>query len=279
LAHGYLNRPDLTAEKFIPHPFSHTSGARLYRTGDVARVLPDGNVEFVGRLDHQVKLRGFRIELGEVESVLNEHPSIRESVVILGEDIAGDKRLIAYLVAEPSVELASSELRHVLREKLPDFMIPSVFVNLDKMPLTPNGKVDRQALPAPEGKLLKQGTNYVIPRTPLEKSLADIWSERLGLERVGVEDNFFDLGGHSLTATRVISQIRERLYMEIPLRELFNFPTVAGLARRIKLRAACGSLSGRQPAAALLELKQALGGNGANGHSTRRRSPTSTRSP
>jgi len=253
LAHGYLNRPDLTAEKFIPHPFSHTSGARLYRTGDVARVLPDGNVEFVGRLDHQVKLRGFRIELGEVESVLNEHPSIRESVVILGEDIAGDKRLIAYLVAEPSVELASSELRHVLREKLPDFMIPSVFVNLDKMPLTPNGKVDRQALPAPEGKLLKQGTNYVIPRTPLEKSLADIWSEILGLERVGVEDNFFDLGGHSLTATRVISQIRERLYMEIPLRELFNFPTVAGLARRIKLRAACGSLSGRQPAAALPE--------------------------
>lgn len=238
LAHGYLNHSDLTAEKFIPHPFSHTPGARLYRTGDVARVLPDGNVEFVGRLDHQVKLRGFRIELGEVESVLNEHPSIRESVVIVGEDSAGEKRLIAYLLVEPSAELSSSEVRNILQEKLPNFMIPSVFVNLNEMPLTPNGKVDRQALPAPEGKNLKRGTDYVIPRTPLENSLADIWAEILQLERVGAEDNFFDLGGHSLTATRVISQIRVRLHMEIPLRELFNFPTVAGLAQRIKLRAA-----------------------------------------
>lgn len=227
LAHGYLNRPDLTAEKFIPDPFSHTSGARLYRTGDGARVLPDGNLEFLGRLDHQVKLRGFRIELGEIESVLNEHPSIRESVVILGEE-----RLIAYLVTEK--ELAGSELHHFLQEKLPAYMIPSEFVSLDQMPLTPNGKVDRQALPSLAGKQLSREKNYVVPRTPLENSLADIWAEVLQVERVGADANFFELGGHSLTATRVISQIRDRLQMEISLQEFFNSPTVAELAQQIE---------------------------------------------
>jgi len=235
LADGYFNRPDLTAEKFIPHPFSHTSGARLYRTGDVARVLSDGNVEFLGRLDHQVKLRGFRIELGEIESVLNEHPSIRESVVILGEDIGGDKRLIAYLVTENGVELAGSELRHFLQEKLPAYMVPSEFVSLDQMPLTTNGKVDRQSLPALAGKQLSREKNYVTPGTPLENRLADIWAEVLQLERVGAGDNFFELGGHSLTATRVISQIRDRLKMEISLQEFFNSPTVAELAQRIEI--------------------------------------------
>ena len=235
LAHGYLNRPDLTAEKFIPHLFSHAPGARLYSTGDVARVLSDGNVEFLGRLDHQVKLRGFRIELSEVESVLNEHASIRESVVILGEDMAGDKRLIAYFVAEPSVELAISELRHFLQEKLPVFMIPSVFVSLDEMPLTPNGKLDRQSLPAPAGKHLKREKNYITPRTPVENILADIWAEILQLEEVGADDNFFELGGHSLSATRVISQVRNRFQIEIPLRQLFNFPTVAELAQLIEI--------------------------------------------
>lgn len=235
LAAGYFNRPDLTAEKFIPHPFSHTSGARLYRTGDVARVLPDGNVECLGRLDHQVKLRGFRIELGEIESVLNEHPSIRESVVILRDDIAGDKRLIAYLVTENGVELAGNGLRHFLQEKLPAFMIPSEFVSLKQLPLTPNGKVDRQSLSALAGKQLIREKNYVIPRTPLENSLADIWADILQLERVGADDNFFELGGHSLTATRVISQIRDRLQMEISLQEFFNSPTVAELAQRIEI--------------------------------------------
>ena len=235
LADGYLNRADLTAEKFIPHPFSHTAGARLYRTGDGARVLPDGNVEFLGRLDHQVKLRGFRIELGEIESVLNEHPSIRESVVILREDIDGDKKLVGYLVTENGVELADSDLRHFLQEKLPAYMIPSEFVSLEQMPLTPNGKVDRQSLPALAGKQLSRDKNYVIPRTPLEDSLAGIWAEVLQLERVGADDNFFELGGHSLIATRVISQIRDRLQMEISLQDFFNSPTVSELAQRIEI--------------------------------------------
>nr|QEO74644.1 AMP-dependent synthetase and ligase [uncultured bacterium] len=235
LAHGYLNRPDLTAEKFISDPFSHISGARLYRTGDAARVLPDGNIEFIGRLDHQVKLRGFRIELGEIESVFKEHPAIRESAVILGGDTEGDKRLIAYLVTDNGVELAGSELRHFLQEKLPAYMIPSEFVSLDQMPLTPNGKVDRQALPALAGKQHSREKNYVIPRTPLENNLADIWAEVLQLKRVGADDNFFELGGHSLTATRVISQIRDRLQTEISLQEFFNSPTVAELAQRIEI--------------------------------------------
>jgi acyl carrier protein len=235
LAHGYLNRPDLTSEKFIPHLFSRDPGARLYRTGDAARVLPDGNVEFLGRLDHQVKLRGFRIELGEVESVLNEHEAIRESVVILSEDMAGDKRLIAYFVAESSVELANSELRHFLQEKLPVFMIPSVFVRLDTLPLTPNDKLDRRALPTPEEKSFKREKNYTMPRTPVEKRLADIWADILRLEEVGVEDNFFELGGHSLTATRVISQMRDHFHLEISLQQLFKFPTVAELAQLIEI--------------------------------------------
>lgn len=235
LADGYLNRPYLTAEKFIPDPFGHTSGARLYRTGDVARVLSDGNFEFVGRADYQVKLRGFRIELGEIESVLKRHPLISESVVILGEDHAGDKRLIAYLVTENCVKLSGSELRQFLQEKLPDYMIPSEFVNLEQMPLTPNGKVERQSLPSLGGKQLSRERNYVVPRTPLEISLANIWAEVLQQERVGADDNFFELGGHSLTATRVISQIRDRLQMEISLHEFFNSPTVAGLAQRINI--------------------------------------------
>jgi acyl carrier protein len=181
-----------------------------------------------------VKLRGFRIELGEIESVLNDHPSIRESVVVLGENIAGDKKLIAYLITENGVELGGSELRQFLLEKLPAFMIPSEFVSLDQMPLTLNGKVDRQALPALAGKHLSREKNYVVPRTPLENSLADIWAEVLQLERVGADDNFFELGGHSLIATRVISQIRDRLQMEISLQEFFNSPTVAELAKRIE---------------------------------------------
>ncbi|HET6977270.1 MAG TPA: amino acid adenylation domain-containing protein [Pyrinomonadaceae bacterium] len=235
LADGYLNRPDLTAGKFIPHLFSDTPGARLYRTGDGARVLPDGNIEFLGRLDHQVKLRGFRIELGEIESVLKTHSAIRESVVILGEDVAGDQRLIAYLVTENGAELAGSELRNFLQEKLPAYMIPSEFLSVDQMPLTPNGKVDRQSLPSLGGKQLSQEKNYVTPRNPLENSLADIWAEVLQLERVGATDNFFELGGHSLIATRVISQIRDRLQMEISLQEFFNSPTVTELAQRIEI--------------------------------------------
>jgi amino acid adenylation domain-containing protein len=239
LADGYINRPDLTAEKFIPDRFSHIPGARLYRTGDGARVLSDGNLEFIGRLDHQVKLRGFRIELGEIESVLREHTAIRESAVILGEDSAGDKRLIAYLVTENGVELA--ELRNFLQEKLPAYMIPSEFVSLDQMPLTPNGKVDRKALPALAGKQLSREKNYVIPRTPMENSLADIWAEVLQLERVGADDNFFELGGHSLISMQFASRVREAFSVELSLRTVFESPTIDALARIIASEVSSGA--------------------------------------
>jgi amino acid adenylation domain-containing protein len=236
LADGYLNRPDLTAANFIPHPFADFEpGARLYRTGDLVRLRPDGDVEFLGRLDQQVKLRGFRLELGEVESVLNEHEAVRECVVILGEDGAGEPRLVAYVVAEPSRDVEGDELRRVAQQKLPAYMIPSVFVKLNELPLTPNGKLDRRALPRPDEKALRGAKSYVAPHTPVEQKLADIWAEVLGLETIGATDNFFDLGGHSLTATRVISHVRDRFQTEISLRQLFESPTVAALARQIEI--------------------------------------------
>jgi amino acid adenylation domain-containing protein len=234
LAHGYLNRPDLTAEKFIPHPFAVEAGARLYRTGDVARVLPDGNIDFLGRVDQQVKLRGFRIETGEVETALNEHPSIRESVVIAREDTAGDKKLVAYFVADASPAGLQHELRESLRDKLPAFMIPSVFVQLDELPLTPNGKIDRTALSAHEEKIFRPEKLYVAPGTIVEKRLADIWAGLLELEKVGAADDFFALGGHSLTATRVIAQVRDCFQIDITLQQLFTSPTLEALARQIE---------------------------------------------
>lgn len=236
LADGYLNRPDLTAANFIPHPFADDEpGARLYRTGDLVRLRPDGNVEFLRRLDQQVKLRGFRLELGEVESVLNEHEAVRESVVVLGEDGAGGRRLVAYVVYEPTGDVKAGELRRFAQQKLPAYMIPSVFVKLDELPLTPNGKLDRRALPAPDEKDLRGEKSYVPPQTPVERKLADIWAQVLGRETIGASDNFFDLGGHSLTATRVISQVRDGFQTEISLRQLFEHPTVAALARQIEV--------------------------------------------
>jgi amino acid adenylation domain-containing protein len=230
LARGYLNRPELTAEKFIPDPFSAEPGARMYKTGDLARYLPDGNIEFLGRGDHQVKIRGFRIELGEIEAALGQHPAVRKAVVLAREDAPGEKRLVAYVVAESTAD----ELRRFLKDKLPDQMVPAVFVLLDTLPLLSNGKIDRRALPAPDRTRPELDKTFMAPRTPTEELLAEIWAQVLDLERVGILDNFFDLGGHSLLATQAVSRMRDAFQVDIPLRRLFEVPTVAGLAESIE---------------------------------------------
>lgn len=231
LARGYLNRPDLTAEKFVPDPFSGKPEARLYKTGDLVRYWPDGALEYLGRLDHQVKIRGFRIELGEIETALATHPAIREVVVLAREDQPGDKRLVAYLVAAQTPAPTTQELRQFLQATLPEHMIPAAFVFLDAMPLNPNGKIERRALPIPE--LAGAADHYVAPRTPTEQILADIWAEILGMARVGIHDNFFDIGGHSLMATQAISRIREQFGVELPLRVLFEVEDIAALAETL----------------------------------------------
>ena len=220
LALGYLNRPELTAEKFIPNPFSEEPGERLYKTGDLARYLPDSNIEFLGRIDHQVKVSGFRIELGEIEAVLGGHPAVHEVVVMAREDVPGDKRLVAYVVPVQGQAPAAIELRHFLKERLPEYMVPSAFVMLDMLPLTPNGKVDRRALPKPDGLHAETNESYVAPHTPMEKFIAEIWQEVLGVDRVSVHDNFFDLGGHSLLSIKVISRIEKKIGQRIDPREI-----------------------------------------------------------
>ncbi|MBZ5554817.1 MAG: amino acid adenylation domain-containing protein [Acidobacteriia bacterium] len=234
LARGYLNQPELTAEKFVPNPFSSEPGARLYRTGDLVRYRRNGTIEFLGRGDLQVKIRGFRIELGEIETVLRQHDGVADAVVVAREEKAGGKRLIAYIVAKGRTQPGFDELRQFLKAKLPDYMVPSLFVPLEAFPLTPNGKVDRRALPEPEGPNLVAGQEFIAPRNPAEEMLAGLWAEVLDLERVGIHDNFFDLGGHSLLATRVISRIRELMQVELPLQRLFEFPTIAGLVECIE---------------------------------------------
>jgi len=229
---GYLNRPGLTAEKFIPDPFSGRPEARLYRTGDLARYLPDGSMEFLGRIDNQVKIRGYRIELGEVEAVLAQHASVREAVVTTREDASGDQHLIAYLIPHTLARI-TEDVRAYLKAKLPPYMVPSAFVFLEAFPLTPNGKIDRKALPAPTQSLLEAGHAYVAPRTPIEETVAGIWSEVLGVQQVGVYDNFFALGGHSLRAMQFINRVRSSFAVELPLRSLFGTPTVADLATAI----------------------------------------------
>ncbi len=227
LARGYLSRHELTQEKFIPNPFSEERGARLYKTGDLVRYLADGNIEFLGRIDHQVKIRGFRIEPGEIEAVLNRHAQVNACAVIAREDTPRDKRLVAYVVAAEENAPGDARLRDHLKQTLPDYMLPSAFVVLDKLPLTPNGKLDRKSLPAPE---CRAEASYVAPRTPTQETLAAIWAEVLKLDKIGIHDNFFELGGHSLLATQVISRIRASLKVELPLRSLFERPTVAELA-------------------------------------------------
>jgi amino acid adenylation domain-containing protein len=234
LARGYLNRPELTSARFIPNLFSNEPGARLYKTGDLARYLSDGNIEFLGRIDHQVKLRGFRIELGEIEAVLGQHPFVKEAIVIVREDQHANKRLVAYVVSREQATLGTNELRDFLKEKLPGYMVPSAFVVLDSLPLTPNGKVDRRALPDPRSERPDSGKEFVSPRTLIEELLAGFWCDVLGLKEVGIHDNFFELGGHSLLATQVMSRLRNAFHVEIPLRRLFERPTIAGLAKEIK---------------------------------------------
>jgi amino acid adenylation domain-containing protein len=235
LARGYLNRPDLTAERFMPHPFGHEAGGRLYKTGDLARYRSDGEMEYIGRTDQQVKIRGFRIELGEIEAALERHPSVREAVVIAREDNIGEKRLVAYLAAtEESAAGSVSELRGYLKKQLPEYMVPALFVMLSELPQTPNGKVDRNALPAPSGARPDLEREYVAPRNELEQQVAAIWQELLRVEQVGIHDNFFDLGGHSLLTTQVILRVRDRLHVEVPLRDFFETPTVNGLALAIR---------------------------------------------
>ena len=232
LARGYLGRPELTAEKFVPHPFAE-DGARLYRTGDLARFLPDGNIEFLGRMDHQVKLRGFRVELGEIESVLNSHPDLRESVVVLRED-GTDKRLIGYVVANENAAVTATELRGYLKERLPEYMLPAAFVVLEKLPLTANQKVDRRALPALEQERADGGVDYVAPRTVVEEVLVGLWEDVFGVKQVGVYDDFFELGGHSLLATQLMSRVRQSFGVEVALRRIFETPTIAALAENIE---------------------------------------------
>jgi amino acid adenylation domain-containing protein len=235
LARGYWLRPEQTAERFVPNPFAEGPGQRMYRTGDVVRYRSDGKMDYLGRGDAQVKMRGFRIELGEIESVLATHAAIKECVVtVVGE--AGDKRLVAYVVNnDAEEEVDSGRLRTYLKERLPEYMVPSAFVMLTELPLTPNGKVDRKALPEPGQSAGEVWLGYVAPSTPMEEVLCGMWEQVLKLDQVGVHDNFFELGGHSLLATQVISQVREAFGVELPLRRLFETPTVATLAAVVEV--------------------------------------------
>jgi amino acid adenylation domain-containing protein/non-ribosomal peptide synthase protein (TIGR01720 family) len=236
LARGYLNRPELTAQKFISNPFKENSQEPLYRTGDQVRYLSDGTIEILGRLDNQVKIRGFRIELGEIEQKLSQHPAVKQVAVIAREDVAGDKRLVAYVVLHSSQESepkSISSLRHFLKQQLPDYMIPSSFVVLEALPLNPNGKVDRRALPVPEIRPADLPT-FVAPRTPIEEMLASIWANILRVEEVGIHDNFFTLGGHSLLAAQIIARMRVSLGVELSFSRLLEFPTIASLAHIVE---------------------------------------------
>jgi acyl carrier protein len=271
LARGYINQPDRTAERFVPNPFAERyndkalehlndldderSSARLYRTGDLVRYAPDGAIEYLGRLDHQVKLRGFRIELGEIEAALARHQQVQAVLVVVREDVPGDRHLVAYVVPSdegrraesPSDEAAGaadtdlvlrlpslvSELRVWLKPLLPSYMIPAAFVVLERMPLTPNGKIDRRALPAPEQVRPDLEVAFVAPRTPTEQAIAQIWVEVLGIAQVGLHDSFFDLGGHSLLAMQVLTRLRETFQLDLSLSSLFEHPSVAELAELV----------------------------------------------
>ena len=229
MARGYLDRPELTAERFIADPFR--AEGLLYKTGDLGRYHEDGNIEFLGRCDNQVKLRGFRIELGEIEAALRTHPSVCHSAVLVRNDGAANNLLIAYVVPAEGQAVVQSELRRHLKIKLPDYMVPSAFVTMDALPMTPNGKLDQRATPGFDP--LQTSHGYVAPRNEVEETLVEIWAEVLKIERVGVLDNFFELGGHSLVAVQVIARVRKYMGVEVPVRSLFEEPTVAALANTL----------------------------------------------
>ena len=233
LARGYLSRGELTAERFVAHPFDEGKGKRLYRSGDLVRRRGDGDIEYLGRIDNQVKIRGHRIELGEIETVLAHHAAIEQAVVLARED-REDRRLVAYVVAAPGRAPSVNELRSFLQQKLPEYMVPSAFMFLDSLPITPNGKLDRKALPAPDQTRPELEETYSAPRTPVEELLAQIWSDVLKLDQVGIHDNFFHLGGHSLLATQVVSRIRDTFKLDLPVRSLFEAPTIYSLAQRVQ---------------------------------------------
>ncbi|HEX4961846.1 MAG TPA: amino acid adenylation domain-containing protein [Thermoanaerobaculia bacterium] len=234
LSRGYLGRPDLTADRFVPHPFDDRPGERLYRTGDVARGLPSGDIQYLGRIDSQVKIRGFRIELGEIEATLSAHPQVRQTIVLAREGPTGERRLVAYVVAAPGADPAVGELRELARRRLPEYMLPADFVLLERLPLTSNGKVDRRALPEPAVEPHRGKEGEDAPRTPLEETLASIWADLLGRERVGIRDNFFDLGGHSLLTTQLSSRIRQVFHAEMSLQSLFEHPVLADMAATLE---------------------------------------------
>jgi len=257
LSRGYLNRPELTAEKFVPNPFYSDSASRLYRTGDLARYRPDGNIEFLGRLDSQVKIRGCRVELGEIETALGQVPAVRECLVALRDEVASEtgnpksaiqnpkseRSLVAYIVPKSKQSLVVSDLQTFLRQKLPQYMLPSYFVLLDSLPLTPNGKIDRRALPAPDVSSLTLEKPFVAPRDDQERELAELWEKTLLVRPISVKDNFFDLGGHSLLAVRLMSQIEKVLGKKLPVAALFQAPTVEQLAKLLKPGVASASWS------------------------------------
>ncbi|WP_155742161.1 phosphopantetheine-binding protein, partial [Paenibacillus polymyxa] len=232
LARGYLDRPELTAEKFVANPFAAGEAGyeRMYRTGDLARWMPDGNIEYLGRIDHQVKIRGYRIELGEVEAQILKVEDVQEVIVLAQADEQGQNQLVAYYVAERDV--SAGELRSFLGEELPNYMVPSYFIQLEQMPLTPNGKIDRKALPTPEGSL-QSGADYVEPRTALEQTLASIWQSVLGTKNIGILDNFFDLGGDSIKAIQVSSRLLQAGY-KLDMKDLFQYPSISLLSSHVQ---------------------------------------------
>ena len=234
LARGYLDRPGLTADRFLPDPVGQKPGARLYRTGDLARWHADGTLECLGRVDHQVKIRGFRVELGEVETALATHPRVQDVVAVAREDATGEQALVAYLIPRPGPAPTVADLRGAISAGLPDYMIPSAFVLLDEFPLTPNGKVDRNALPAPEAGRAAPAGVYVPPRNAIEEAVAIAFGDVLGRDRIGARDDFFDLGGHSLMAAQLLARLRDAFGVEIPLKDLFDASTVAALAHRVE---------------------------------------------
>jgi acyl carrier protein len=234
VARGYLGRPDLTADRFRPDPFTEAAGARLYRTGDLVRWLPSGHLEFLGRTDRQVKVRGFRVELGEIEAALAEHPAVREVAVLTREDQGGERRLVAYVAPYPDREVAAPELRAFLKDRLPGHMVPAAYVTLAALPLNSSGKVDHRALPAPDASRPELAAAYAPPETAAQEGVAAIWCEVLGLEQVGIHDDFYDLGGHSLLLPQVMHRLQRDFQVEVPLRSLAEETTVAGLALTVE---------------------------------------------
>jgi acyl carrier protein len=230
LARGYFQRPELTKEKFIPNPFDKSPYHRLYKTGDLARYLPDGNIEFLGRIDDLVKIRGYQIDLCEVEAILSKYPRISQAVTTTHGENAKEKFLVAYFIPVINETVNASELRKYLAAQLPDYMIPSVFVQMDSFPLNPNGKVNRKVLPIPTNERPELNQIYIAPQTPIQEILAEIWAEVLGVKQVGIDDNFFQLGGHSLKAIQLIGKIRQTLELDITIRHLFTSPSVKELA-------------------------------------------------